>query len=168
MNSMYCLLVQAETPVKDILLFLQKEHHIHQDPESKPFHPVWRREIAPETERAGNKTALLMFTNSGYNVASFGQFFLNFPYFHFQKIGIRKGTCCERKHLPCMNCLACSTYCPANLYPNFLYHNSIHNRKDETLGLNINSCIQCGQCSFVCPANLPLCETIVQTIDELK
>jgi ferredoxin len=168
MNTMFCLQVPAGMPIKDILLFLQKEHKIPQDPASKLFHPILRREINPETERAENKTALFMFTNSGYTVTVYSKFFLKFPYFHPKKMGIRKGECCERKPLPCMNCLACSTYCPANLYPSFLYHNSINKRLDETLKLNINSCIQCGQCSFVCPANLPLCETIIQTIDELK
>jgi ferredoxin len=167
-KTMFCLQVPAGMPIKDILLFLQKEHNIHQNPASKPFHPILRREIDPETEIAGNKTALLMFTHSGYTVAPYRKFLLNFPYFHPKKIGIRKGECCEKKLLPCMNCLACSTYCPANLYPSFLYHSSIHNRKDETLELNITSCIQCGKCSIVCPANLPLCETIAQTIEEYK
>jgi ferredoxin len=166
-NTMFCLQVPGGIPIKNILLLLQTEHYIHQNPESKPFHPILRREIDLEKESTGNDRSLIMFTNSGYTVAPRSNFLLNFPYFHSKKIGIRKGKLREGTLLPCNNCLACSTYCPSNLYPSFLYHNSINGRKDETLELNIHGCIQCGTCNFVCPANLPLCETITQTIQEL-
>ncbi|MGA1868412.1 MAG: 4Fe-4S dicluster domain-containing protein [bacterium] len=160
MNTLFCLHVPVGIPMTRILQFLHIEHGICKKPRTTLFHPLLRRKIDPDTAYAGHMTSLIMFANSGYTVTPYGSF--------FKKIGIRKGECRERALLPCSNCLACSTYCPSNLYPSFLYHNSIRKREDETLRLNIKSCIQCGKCSFVCPSNLPLCETIWQTIEKLK
>ena len=154
-------------PIKNILQHLETKYSIQPPPESKLFHPILRREIDPEKETADHHTSLLMLTHSGYTVAPDDNFLFTFPYFP-HKIGLRKGEFIEKELLPCTNCLACATYCPSGLFPSYLYHNSIHGRQDETLGLNIHACIQCGKCSFVCPANLPLCETITQTMKELK
>ena len=166
-DNTFCLHVPEGIPVKNILLLLQTKYHLEQHPEGRPFHPILKREIDQENETTGNSTSLIMFTHSGYRVVPGGDFLLKFPYFQ-QKIGIRKGEIHQKESLPCSNCLACSTYCPSDLFPSFLYHNSINGRQDETLALNIHGCIQCGKCNFVCPANLPLCETITQTIKELK
>lgn len=166
-NTIFCLQVPEGILIQNILLILQTEYYIKLNSESRPYHPLLRRAIEPGKETTGHHTSLIMFTHSGYRVAPGGNFFLKFPYF-YQTIGIRKGEIVEKKAVPCNHCLACSNYCPSGLFPSVLYHHSIVGRKDKTEALNIKACIQCGICNFVCPANLPLCETITQTINDIK
>lgn len=166
-HTIFCLHVPEGILIQNILLLLQTEYYLELTSENTPFHPIFRRSIDPEKETTGDHTSLIMFTHSGYTVGTTGNIFWQFPYF-YQTIGIRKGEIFEKRAVPCNNCLACSNYCPSGLFPNVLYHKSITGQKDRTLALNIKACIQCGVCNFVCPANLSLCETITQTIHDLK
>ncbi|MCD6121043.1 MAG: 4Fe-4S dicluster domain-containing protein [Spirochaetales bacterium] len=69
---------------------------------------------------------------------------------------------------PCINCLACVDYCPAELHPSYLYHLITRENIDEAAKLGLKACILCGKCSFVCPSSIPLSETFKAAIKELE
>lgn len=164
----FCLYVPEGICLKDIFSKVPEIlAYLQQHPNSKLVHPLLKKEIDPDTETTSESTSLIMPIYSGYTVAPDDTFWFRFPYFN-QKIGIRKGKIVKESPLPCSNCLACSAYCPAELFPSVLYHHIFHGNTDETEALNIQRCIQCGKCSFVCPAYLPLYETITQTLHKLR
>lgn len=96
-----------------------------------------------------------------------GKWLFPFPLFN-KRIGLGK----IRRHTPgvspCINCLACVDYCPAELHPSYLYHLVIKGSIDDAVKLNLKACTLCGNCSFVCPASLPLTEVIEGALKELE
>lgn len=65
----------------------------------------------------------------------------------------------------CINCGYCHAVCPADLYPNILYHEVTHDLLEEAMDKNLDRCIDCGLCSYVCPSKLSLAYTLHKAKD---
>ncbi|MBT8147616.1 MAG: electron transport complex subunit RsxC [Gammaproteobacteria bacterium] len=57
---------------------------------------------------------------------------------------------------PCIRCDFCSSACPVNLMPQFLYLSLRAEQHDKAGQLGLGDCIECGACAYVCPSNIPL------------
>ena len=55
------------------------------------------------------------------------------------------------KTVDCINCGLCTSICPVNINPKYMYFNN--NNKSENYK---NKCINCGICSYVCPSKINL------------
>ncbi len=112
----------------------------------------------------------LILINNSENRSMFkpeGNFLFPFPYFK-RKIVFKKTKVSEILPGTCINCLACTDYCPAELNPSYIYHLVTRNSIEEAVSLHLEACILCGKCSFVCPSYLPICQVIEKTQKELK
>jgi Na+-translocating ferredoxin:NAD+ oxidoreductase subunit C len=58
--------------------------------------------------------------------------------------------------LPCINCGACVSVCPASLLPQMLYRHLEAKQYDRAAELHLADCIECGCCAAVCPSHIPL------------
>lgn len=167
-NQKWCVHVPQGTPIHQIFSAIPEiQDYLRQHPNSRPYHPLLKRTIHPETDTADHETALIMFSGSGYTVAPADSVFCRFPYAN-RRIGVVAGDRVTTEALPCVNCLACSTYCPVGLFPSFLFHHLRQGNTDDALALQLQQCIRCGLCSFVCPSFLPLYDTFTRALHELQ
>lgn len=104
----------------------------------------------------------------GHAVRPIGSGLLPFPFFSRPVGVLRQDTTQQSAASDCINCLACTHYCPAELNPSLLYHNCLAEEEEETLKLGLKRCIQCGVCSLVCPARLPLAGQFVAALGNLE
>ena len=145
-------------------LAVNDENTILSDPFSgEVFGPgnTWKKDFERDS---------MIIVSTGENGGSFkpkGIFWFPFPYFK-RRIAFRKGSLRMHNPAPCINCLACSDYCPSGLNPSYIYHYLITGNIDSAKNLNTASCILCGKCSFVCPSYLPIAGTIEEKMAELK
>ena len=69
----------------------------------------------------------------------------------------------KKNEEPCINCLVCSSICPADLYPAQLYHHLIEENLAEAIAMGLDLCMSCRRCSVVCPSNIPLSAKIIDS-----
>ncbi len=62
----------------------------------------------------------------------------------------------RRPSLPCINCGACVSACPASLLPQLIYRSLAGQQFEQAKDLNLADCIECGCCAQVCPSQIPL------------
>ncbi|MCP4176522.1 MAG: hypothetical protein GY756_02050 [bacterium] len=139
--------------------------HIQSYPGSKGYYPIKSVEISLD-EPLNEDMNCLMLTTSGYFMKKSSNILFPFPVFN-RKSKFKKGKYLNISQSPCINCIACSNYCPAGLSPSFIYHHLRNDSVDDALSLQIKSCIQCGRCSFVCPSGIPLYAKFNNTLNEL-
>ncbi len=145
-------------------LAVNDENTILSDPFSgKVFGPgnTWKKDFERDS---------MIIVSAGENGGIFrpkGSLWFSFPYFK-RRITFRKGSLRMKEPVPCINCLACSDFCPSGLNPSYIYHYLITGNIDSAKNLNTASCILCGKCSFVCPSYLPIAGTIEEKMAELK
>ncbi|HJO95570.1 MAG TPA: 4Fe-4S dicluster domain-containing protein [Victivallales bacterium] len=139
--------------------------HIQNYPDSKGYHPIKSVEI-PLDESLNENMNCLTLTSSDYFIKKSSNILFPFPIFN-RKSKFKKGKYLNIYQGPCINCTACSNYCPAGLTPSFIYHHLRNDSVDDALSLQIKSCIQCGRCSFVCPSRIPLYAKFNDTLNEL-
>ncbi len=160
-------IVPEGTPLKEVLYSDDAvKQYVRDHPERTPYNPVSRERFDLENTACGPGTALVCFAGSGFSPAPPGDPIFAFPYYS-RSVSMRAGNDADMDTLPCNNCLGCSTYCPADLYPSTLYHYITRGSVDEALKLNARACIQCGNCSFVCPCNIPLHREISAALNNL-
>lgn len=128
-------------------------------PEAGPGTVVRRlltgEEVDPREARVDATVSLLALTPSDRAIGPTGGALLPFPAFA-RRLREAKAGSSRATTVPCTNCMACATYCPARLYPSLLYHLLRRGSRDDADRLHLGDCVQCGLCTYVCPARIPL------------
>jgi len=155
----FAYLADKNTTLKDITAqepALKELMHAH--PQTKVYNPLKR--LWSELDEPINQQGVNHLTLSETDLSAAPDFCPVFPFPQFKKKFKLQKDVCEGCPTECINCLACVEYCPADIYPNYLYHNLANANPTEAFDMNLKACRQCGKCSLVCPSKLPLYKTI--------
>ena len=165
-DELYSFLLPAGLELQKLVTLHKKlENFVRENPQTGFINPVTKKSFSIKTDTISAETSVLCFTESGYQLLPDNNFLSAFPNYN-KKFILSKKQKPHHNSISCINCLACAEYCPAGLYPNYLYHYLMNNKADDAARLRMESCIHCGYCSLVCPSELPLTEKIKTGIDE--
>lgn len=164
-DKAFCFHLSQGTILKDLLAELSIEKNV------AAYNPYTRETLDPDGNLLDSSTPVF-FLGDDYLLKPAGEVLFPFPSFNRQVSVVRNKKSVseetEVKILPCSNCLACHNYCPAGLYPSYLYHLIKGDRGEDASALGLEKCFSCGLCSFVCPSNIPLTQVLKAALNGQK
>jgi len=165
-NRLFCFRVPKNTSLSKVY----KENydlaeHVHNFPDSHGYSPLKSVEISSNQPLIEDMNYFIL-TSSDFIIKNSRNILFPFPTFN-RKSKLKKDKKNNFNISPCINCMACSNYCPADLNPSFIYHHLNDDNIDDALFLRLKCCILCGRCSFVCPSIIPLYSKFDHTLKEL-
>ena len=133
----------------------------------KIHHPMTGQIFSP-SDKVSGRTGNLCISQDHWELQSASAFFFAFPQFNRQLKWMQTETPNENSSNqgPCSNCLSCVKICPADIYPNLLYHYLVADQEDEAEKFKVRACIGCGFCSTVCPSKIPMAAGILNHISK--
>lgn len=101
----------------------------------------------------GDKEEFFGFLRAGYHRPSYSRTFLSV----FNRKGLSMDCNLHGELRPCINCGACASVCPVDIFPQFAFKCLQAGEVEEGLAHGLLDCVECALCTYVCPSKVDVC-----------